>query len=129
MKFVKFLIFTVIIIACGKSELSLINDNKVDPREGECRRSFVEKACIVGTCAGTMCEAAATVGGCKKAKSCAAIPGGCLTTYVEIMESLEAFSDEHADWMLQNDYVDPCDWQTTYDKCRNILIERALSYQ
>lgn len=121
-----FILMFSIFYACSKQEEFAKNDStNVTTREDNCRKKYVQQACIINNCAGIRCAPAATPSGCNKSKPCEAIPGGCLNDYSSIINGLNTYSTQYADDMLLNEFICPEDWQDSYNLCRDLLIERA----
>ena len=62
---------------------------------------------------------------CKKERPCTPVPGGCLDDRLQILDNLDTFSAQHADFMLANDYIDSLYWQNSFDLCKAVHVART----
>lgn len=122
-------LLTLLLSACSNSEVDSFTEHQATSRTDDCRRRYIEMACVVNNCAGTLCTEGLTINGCKNLKPCTPIPGGCSSSAIEILSNLNSYCTEYADWMLNNDYIDECNWQASFSLCETILTDRANSLE
>lgn len=119
--------FILLFTSCSKTNNSASSNDISMPDVATLARQTYhneEKACITGNCAGTKCVAVAQ-GFCKKARDCEAVPGGCVELVQEILDNVDMWSAEHANYMIANDFYDddPENWDLSYNLAHTILIE------
>lgn len=113
----------------SKSELAALND---DPPVED--KKYLEKACITGNCAGTLCEAGK--GTCTKERPCTAIPGGCTNPDPEpepipdtipqariSSQDIETLATQHATKMVKDGYIEKKDFEISKKLAKDILTK------
>jgi hypothetical protein len=76
----------------------------------------------------TMIECKATVtsnGTCKKAKPCEPVEGTCDMPKAVLLANASTLATDYANTMLNTDYIDQADWQSTYDLAYELIIAQA----
>jgi hypothetical protein len=117
-------------VVLPKSGSAVLDDD--DPVED---KKYVEKACTVGNCAGTLCEAAK--GKCKKDRPCEALPDGCpkepgdpdpdpipdppIPPARLNSQYIETLATQHATKMVKEGYIDQKDFEASRKLAKDIL--------
>jgi hypothetical protein len=119
-------------VVLPKNSSAVLDDD--DPVED---KKFVEKACVISNCMGTLCEAAK--GKCKKDRPCEALPDGCpkgpgdpdpdpipdppIPPARLNAQYIETLATQHATKMVKDGYIDQKDFETSRKLAKDILTK------
>ncbi len=84
------------------------------------KKGYDQKACIVGNCAGILCESS-TGNTCSSTSGCTAVPNGCGGNQQLVAADVEQSATEHANYLLKEKVIEEYQVEYTKQLVRQIL--------